>query len=48
MGNKKEAKVDFDLSTLSLDELIEVYNKIDDFLEFCKVSKLVEEEEENE
>lgn len=48
MGKKKEEKVDFDLSTLSLEELVEVYNKIDEFLSFCRVSKLEEEEEEDE
>lgn len=44
---KEKTSVDFDLSTLSLQELIEVYENIDDFLEFLNESKLELEEEGN-
>ncbi len=40
-------KVDFDLSLLSLEELIQVYNDIDEFLQFLSDSKIGEEEEED-
>lgn len=45
---KEDEKVNFDLSTLSLEELIEVYGKIGDFLEYLDESKLVIEEKEKE
>ena len=49
---KEQNKVDFDLSTLTLEELIEVYDDINVFIDYLKESKLeVEEEkgtEENE
>lgn len=45
---KEDEKVNFDLSTLSLEELIEVYSKIGDFLEYLDESKLVIEEKEKE
>ena len=46
---KKEEKVDFDLSVLSLNELIEVYNNIEEFLGFLNDSKIeIEEKEEDE
>ncbi len=38
-------KVDFDLSLLTLEDLIEVYNKINEFIEFLDNSKIVTEEE---
>ena len=41
---KEENKVNFDLSTLSLDELIKVYENITEFLEFLEDSKIIEEE----
>lgn len=43
-------KVDFDLSQLTLEDLIEVYNKIEEFIGTLNSSKIVEEEkgEENE
>ncbi len=41
---KKEEKVDFDLSTLTLHELIEVYNNITDFIKYLDESAIVEEE----
>ncbi len=37
-------KVDFDLSLLTLEDLIEVYNKITEFLEYLNTSKIVTEE----
>ena len=43
MSLEKE-KVEFDLSTLSLKELVEVYNNIVDFLEFLKDNKIILEE----
>ncbi len=39
-----EEKVEFDLSTLSLEELVEVYKNIVDFLEFLQENKIVLEE----
>ena len=33
-------KVDFDLSLLTLEDLIEVYNKIEEFLQFLDDSKM--------
>ena len=35
-----EEKVEFDLSTLSLQELMEVYKNIVDFLEFLQENKI--------
>lgn len=40
----EEKKVNFDLSTLSLSELINVYEYITDFLQFLE-EKIVEEKE---
>lgn len=37
---KEENKMDFDLSTLSLEELIKVYENIDEFLQFLKDNKI--------
>ncbi len=37
---KENNKVDFDLSALSLEELIEVYEKINGFLEYLEDSKV--------
>ena len=37
-------KVDFDLSQLTLEDLIEVYNKIEEFIEFLNSSKIATEE----
>lgn len=46
---KKEEKVDFDLSVLSLNELIEAYNNIEEFLGFLNDSKVeIEEKEDDE
>ena len=44
---KENSKVDFDLSTLSLEELIEVYEKINEFIEFLGESKIEIEEKGN-
>ena len=47
---KENSKIDFDLSTLTLEELIEVYEKIDEFIEFLDESKIeieVTESDEN-
>lgn len=50
---KNDNKVDFDLSALTLQELIKVYSEIEDFLKTIDESKIVieekkEESEENE
>lgn len=42
--NEEENKVSFDLSVLSLEELIKVYENINEFLEFLNDSKIAEEE----
>ena len=36
--------VEFDLSTLNLQELVEVYKEISDFLDFLKENKIVLED----
>ena len=44
-------KVDFDLSLLSLEELIEVFNDIDSFIQYLNDNKIEaekEKEDENE
>ena len=43
----EEEKVDFDLSKLTLEELIEVYEKVEEFIEFLENSK-IEEVKDNE
>lgn len=45
---KKEEKIDFDLSVLKLNELIETYTNIDEFLTFLKESKVVIDEKEED
>ena len=45
---KEENKVNFDLSTLTLEELIEVYENINVFLDYLEESKLEIEEKEQE
>ena len=46
---KEDNKIDFDLSTLTLQELVEVYQEITDFLEYLKDNKIeLEEEKEKE
>lgn len=37
-------KVDFDLSQLTLEDLVEVYNKIEEFIEHLNSSKIGTEE----
>ena len=39
-------KVEFDLSTLNLQELVEVYKNITDFLDFLQENKITLEEKE--
>lgn len=41
---KEENKVNFDLSTLSLSELIKVYESISGFLQFLDGKKIIQEE----
>ena len=41
---KEENKVDFDLSVLSLEELIKVYENVDNFLKYLQDKKIVIEE----
>lgn len=41
---KEENKVNFDLSTLKLSELIQVYGEITNFLEFLDETKIAQEE----
>lgn len=45
---KENNKVDFDLSALTLEELIEVYEKIENFLEYLDDSRVVIEEKSGE
>jgi len=46
---KEDNKVDFDLSTLSLEELIKVYESVDEFIEFLNDSKIgIEENKEDD
>ena len=41
-------KVDFDLSLLTLEDLIEVYNKIEEFTEYLNSAKINTEEKGDE
>ncbi len=43
----KDKKMDFDLSVLSLDELIKVYEEVKEFKVFLN-DKILEEEKEND
>lgn len=45
---KENDVVDFDLSLLSLQELIELYDHISDFLRYLEDNKIENEEENNE
>ena len=45
---QKETKVNFDLSELTLEELIEVYDNINIFMDYLEESKIEIEEKENE
>ena len=42
--NFDNEKVEFDLSTLNLQELVEVYENITEFLEFLKENKITLED----
>ena len=44
--NFDDQKVEFDLSTLNLQELVEVYENITGFLDFLKENKITLEEKE--
>lgn len=44
----KNEKVDFDLSELSLKELIDVYYKMSNFIQFLNDNKIDLEEDSNE
>lgn len=41
---KEENKVDFDLSVLKLEELIKVYDDIDNFIKYLNDKKIIIEE----
>ena len=46
---KKEEKVGFDLSNLSLQELIDVYNNIEEFMQYLEENKIeVDDEKDDE
>ena len=46
---REDNKFDFDLSALTLEELITVYNDVDDFISFLEGRKVeIEKKEENE
>ena len=44
--NFDNEKVEFDLSALNLQELVEVYKNITDFLEFLKENKITLEDKQ--
>ena len=46
--NFSDEKVEFDLSALSLEELMEVYKNIVEFIDFLKENKITLGENENE
>lgn len=41
---KEDNKVDFDLSALTLEDLVKVYEEITEFLQFLSESKIIQEE----
>jgi hypothetical protein len=45
---KEDAKINFDMSALSLSELIKVYEDIVSFLQYLDEKKIVEEEQVEE
>lgn len=45
---KEENKVDFDLSVLSFEELIKVYDDVNNFIKYLNDKKIVIEEKEKE
>lgn len=48
MKKAKEEKINFDLSNLELFELIQVYENINEFLNFLNENKIEEEKEKEE
>ena len=44
----EESKIDFDISSLNLDELIKTYENITAFLAYLEESKMDEGEDKNE
>ena len=44
--NFDDEKVEFDLSTLNLEELVEVYKNITEFIDFLQENKITLEEKE--
>lgn len=46
--SKEENKVNFDLSTLKLSELIKVYEDINSFLQFLEEKKIIQEKAEDQ
>ena len=47
IGDNMDAKTNFDLSSLNLQELIEVYETINSFLDFLEESKIKDGEVKN-
>ena len=45
---KEENKVDFDLSVLSFEELIKVYDNVNNFIKYLNDKKIIIEEKEKE
>ena len=45
---KQENKVDFDLSVLKLEELIKVYDDVDNFIKYLNDKKIIIEEKVKE
>lgn len=45
---KEEKKVNFDMSTLSLSDLIKVYENINGFLSFLEEKRIIEEKVEDQ
>lgn len=45
---KEEKKVDFNLSILKLDELIKVYDEVNNFIKYLNDKKIVIEEKVND
>ncbi len=48
IGDNMDAKTNFDLSNLSLQELIEIYETINSFLDFLDESKIKDGEAKDE
>ncbi|MDD4705611.1 MAG: hypothetical protein PHS24_00145 [Bacilli bacterium] len=45
--NKEEKKVDFDLSVLTLNELVNLYENVNNFLSYLSETKIEETKEED-